>query len=628
MTQPWIHHGALEELLALGNSGPGPPSVCVVSGGPGSGRTSLVRRFTEQVDLPVLWVDGGTYARSGHLDSAVDLAHSGLLPFLELTRPEELERILADPATADPHQVARDLWLVAQAYGDLERPRVCVVDDFDLLDLGSQEVVAYLLRRVSQLSTRVVLVTGASHVPAPLHGIPVVELRPLEVDQARALIESLIDEPVPYRVAEQIRRSTAGVPLAIASVVRRLTSSQLAGLDLLPHPLPLSEVSARRLLPRAGLSVGQRRLLAALAVEESLGVDEALVVLAGDSIDDAVAEGVVHSVNHVIAPVSPAQALAVWTATAELERLAIHRLLASATPDTGCERLHRALGGEDVGAHEVAESALAAYHSGELTHVALAVQLMGRALPKGSLPLAAMLFSDGYVETVRAVIEVSAGRPGHLDADDVAWLQAQVAMLTGLVSDSIPRVVAEPPPDEERRRAWAGSVFALVRAQVQRGDLDGAARTMQQAAVGLGAEIPDLQALAEVVRAEIALKRREDWAPAGLAEAARRWVALKPPGYEVNSSVVAFILLSVSPRWPPPSSRRRSHPRQKGAWRGSGTWPAGSMWRWLDVTTAQPSPCCAASIECCPTRRPGPRTCGRHRCRSTPCSARATRANA
>lgn len=539
-----MDHGALDEIRTLIATGPGATPVCVVLGGSGSGRTSLVRDLAEECTFPVQWVDGSAYAGRGHLESLVDLAHSRAFAFLGITADAETAGLLADPSGVDPQRVARDLWRAAQGRTAVDQPRLVVVDDFDALDIATQEVLVYLLRRVGQLDMSVVIVGHPTLRESLLRGLSVVELRPLDVDQTRAQLEALVDAPVPYRVAAQICHSTGGVPLAIASVADRLTPAQRAGLDLLPHPLPLNLTTARRLAPADGLSAGQRRLLAALAIEGSLRRDQAAVLAGDEPIGPAVDLGLVKVADQVLRPVSPTQALAVWSVMPESERWGIHRRLA-ATADAACARLHRALSGEEVSRTEVADAAIAAYHGEERTHVAMALQLLSHALPSGAFPVAAMLFADGYIDTVRSVVAAADSASCGLSTVEVDWLRTQVAVLSGVGSDSVPGTLPPPVSGGEDRRVWALSAINRSRAQWHRGDLDAAARTLDDTAAAFLDAPADLRSLAKVVRAEIGLLRHEAWARSGLSVAVEAWWVTKPPGYDINASIVAYMLLSV-----------------------------------------------------------------------------------
>ena len=82
--------------------------------------------------------------------------------------------------------------------------------------------------------------------------------------------------PVPYRVADALRSGTGGNLLAVVEAVGRLTPEQLEGRDLLPHPLPLGNAAAQRLLGAHREWIpGRHELLAALAVDPYVTVDQA-----------------------------------------------------------------------------------------------------------------------------------------------------------------------------------------------------------------------------------------------------------------------------------------------------------------------------------------------------------------
>ena len=128
------------------------------------------------------------------------------------------------------------------------------------------------------------------------------------------LVEDVIQEPLPHRVADGLRGGTGGNLLAVVEVVGRLTPEQLKGRDLLPHPLPLGNSAAQRLL-RAGHErvPGHRELMAALAVDPYVTVDQARR-LAGSTrvVDEAMEAGSIEQTPSASARRTPAEALAAW----------------------------------------------------------------------------------------------------------------------------------------------------------------------------------------------------------------------------------------------------------------------------------------------------------------------------
>ena len=85
----------------------------------------------------------------------------------------------------------------------------------DLLDPASQGVASYLLQLVAQLGGVPVVVSLASGTERVGGHVATVDIEPLSTDEVRVLVEDLIQDPVPYRVADGLRGGTGGNLLAI-----------------------------------------------------------------------------------------------------------------------------------------------------------------------------------------------------------------------------------------------------------------------------------------------------------------------------------------------------------------------------------------------------------------------------
>ena len=590
MVPSWVDDGAIEVLLAITDRPSAAGAMCVVAGRHGSGRTALMHRLAESSPMPTVWIEASAHARPEHLESLKDLVASRLFTTVSDEGVAAIRAQLRGDHPDDPLTLAREIWDVLQVHTTVPVRTLCIVDDFDLLDPGSQEVVAYLLRRADQVDLVPVVCTREVPQTGLLRAVPLVELSPLDVDRTRQLIESLQKLPVPHRVAARVQTATGGNPLAISAVVPTLDQHQLTGTALLPHPFALGAATARRLLADEALDAPDLRLLAALAVSSPLTLDQAHAVLGGADLDASVDAGVVAVVPGGVVATHPEQALAAWALGTELEHRSVHRALASNPSSVG--RLHLALGGDDLTATEVAGLAAEAYARGHATEATIGLQLLGHALPAGQLSLAAAIFADAYIETVRRIIAASAGRPGCLAEEEIAWLQTQVAVLSGVATDELPRRLADPPADPQALRGWAVSAIGVARAQWHRGDLDGAARTLEQARPGFAAAPADLQALLGVVRAEVGLKRREPWARRGLSDAVRGWLDVKGPGYDISCSIIVYMLLSVGDTSLARSVVNASQPQPTTAGSPtSGCWRAGSTSRWPCAATGRPRGC-------------------------------------
>ena len=147
------------------------------------------------------------------------------------------------------------LTLLAEAAS--EAPLVCVVDDVQWLDPESAVVLGFVARRL--YAERVVLLFAvrqpAGELPA-LAGLPEMAIAGLDEGAALELLASLVPGPLSPAVGARIVAETGGNPLALMEVALELSPAQLAGVELLPEPLPvggsLEEVFGRRVRPAAG----------------------------------------------------------------------------------------------------------------------------------------------------------------------------------------------------------------------------------------------------------------------------------------------------------------------------------------------------------------------------------------
>ena len=249
--------------------------MVAVSGQPGSGRTTLLRDVVALLQRDAVWVDCSVFAHRTPWRSMHEAVSSTSPQVFPAEMAAELaDRLAASPA---PDEIGALIWSVISSGVPVMGDQVVVLDDFDLLDPASQGVASYLLQRVAQFG-RVPVVVSVASGGEPVGGhVATVDIDPLTTDEVRVLVEDLIEDPVPYRVADGLCGGTGGNLLAVVEAVGRLTAEQLKGRDLLPHPLPLGNSAAQRLLRAAGRDgvPGRRELMAALAVDPYVTVDQA-----------------------------------------------------------------------------------------------------------------------------------------------------------------------------------------------------------------------------------------------------------------------------------------------------------------------------------------------------------------
>jgi len=159
------------------------------------------------------------------------------------------------------------LTLLAEAASQV--PLVCVVDDVQWLDPESAVVLGFVARRL--YAERVVLlfaVREPSGELSALAGLPELAIAGLDEGAALELLASLVPGPMSAAVGARIVAETGGNPLALAEVARELSPGQLAGVELLPEPLPVGGSLEEAFGRRVSRLPSETRLLLAVAAAE------------------------------------------------------------------------------------------------------------------------------------------------------------------------------------------------------------------------------------------------------------------------------------------------------------------------------------------------------------------------
>jgi DNA-binding CsgD family transcriptional regulator len=266
---------ALDRLLTGlrdGRSG-----VLVVRGDAGVGKTALLDYAVERADaLGVV--------RGAGIDSEMELAFAGLHQLCSqlLDRREHLpapQRDALEIAFGLAAGAPQDRFLVGLAVLSLlaevarERPLVVCVDDAQWLDRASLETLAFVARRLLAESVALIFATRAA--TEELTGLPELVVEGLRYDDARALLDSVVQGPLDERVRERILAETRGNPLALLELPRGLTAAELAGGFALPAEPLFGRIEASFLARLEPLPADTRRLVLTAAADP-VG-DEALL---------------------------------------------------------------------------------------------------------------------------------------------------------------------------------------------------------------------------------------------------------------------------------------------------------------------------------------------------------------
>jgi DNA-binding CsgD family transcriptional regulator len=234
---------AIDQVLDAVRSGLS--STLVLRGGPGVGKTTLLRYAIDAApDLQVSSIAG--------VESEISMEYGGLhqmlLPFLplldELPAPQRGALRVAFGQEAGPPP---ERFLVALATLTLlsraaqEQPLLCVADDIQWLDPESRHVVAFAARRM--YADRVGFI-GANNelIPVPAaEGLPSITVEGLPDAEARDLLAAVAGGALNGRAVDRILAETRNNPLALIELGTAYTDDEISDRAALPEPLPLGQ---------------------------------------------------------------------------------------------------------------------------------------------------------------------------------------------------------------------------------------------------------------------------------------------------------------------------------------------------------------------------------------------------
>ncbi|MFF9002198.1 LuxR C-terminal-related transcriptional regulator [Streptomyces achromogenes] len=230
--------------------------ACVLTGEPGSGRSTVLARVARAFDAgPAVVVSARPDGFRQPLAGLRALCRAAGVPDTDAAGPVR-DLVGALRATAAPGTV------------------LLCVDDADRWDAASRAALGRLAARLSPGGgvALVLTVAGFRPVDPEFTGLPLLRLAPLSAPDAAALLDEAAPGALDPRVREEITAAADGNPGLLLGVVHRLTPAQLGGIAPLPCPLveaeTLAALAGRHL---TGLPPAQRDLLlvAAAAVRVS-----------------------------------------------------------------------------------------------------------------------------------------------------------------------------------------------------------------------------------------------------------------------------------------------------------------------------------------------------------------------
>ena len=319
-----------------------------------------------------------------------------------------------------------------------ERPIVAVVDDAQWLDRLSDEVLAFVARRLGSDPVSILFACrdGERTTAIESAGLPVITIQPLEDTAARDLL-GRHDAGLPAADRERLLRQAAGNPLALVELPAAFGNRKGDGLsDPLPVTARIEQAFAGQLV---GLPSATTKLLLLAALEDQGIADEILAAgqaqeipaVAMHTLAPAVAAGLIAIEDGMLRFRHPLIRSAVAQRASDVERRAAHGALASVSgdPDRAAWHLAAAASGPSEATAALLEAA--AERAERRSAMAVAV---------ASLERAARLSPDGQARGRRL-----------LAAADRAYTLGRYDIMLRVLHDAGP---LDTPPLEHRRQAW------------------------------------------------------------------------------------------------------------------------------------------------------------------------------
>lgn len=266
--------------------------VAMVAGEPGIGKTRLVRELRNSLppDMPVLvgHAEPDSLARPFELLlDAVSAAGPAAVAEADL-------RPLSDPGRSPVERLHTGLALVSRLAGD--GPAVVVFEDLHWVDFES---AALFERLADEPAPRLLIGTyrpdeiTSRHPVASLlarldrrHEVTHLRLERFTADDTAAMLAAVTGTPVPYRVAAAMAHRTGGNPFFLEELLRAHDGNDLAALCDQPLPWSLAEVLRRQV---AGLDPRHRTIVETAAVLGNRIPFDLLAAVTGESEERLVA---------------------------------------------------------------------------------------------------------------------------------------------------------------------------------------------------------------------------------------------------------------------------------------------------------------------------------------------------
>lgn len=343
----------LAEALAAATAGQG--RVVTVSGEPGIGKTSLLRRFAKLAGVPVLWG-----ACPEHVATPPLWLWEQVLRAVAACCPLPIPEPVAELLGGNTRQLADGMDVAAVTFRRFEgivhyltaaartAPLVVVLDHLHRADPSSLRLLAHLAESVpaSRLLVAVSYPSGEAATLAETSaalaraGMMRIELTGLNIQDTQTVASTMLHREVGRSTAEGLWARTEGNPFFLRELVKLLASEQcLVQPHTAPVPVPVREVVLRRiaqLSPTAAevLTVaaiaGRHFDIGVVAEAASVEIETALEVL-----DTAIAAGLIVEDQQRLGWFRFTHALtaeALYETTGRLRRARLQRRIDAAVP--------------------------------------------------------------------------------------------------------------------------------------------------------------------------------------------------------------------------------------------------------------------------------------------------------
>lgn len=324
----------------------GSAAVLVLLGEPGVGKTALLR---DLLALQPQGDEGGVRAlRTAGVESESPLPYAALhrllrplAPFDRLPPPQARALRVAfgleDGPAVEPFLIGVATLSALTEGADHDAPVLCVVDDAHWLDSASADALLFAARQLAADPVAMVFAARTGDTagrPFLAPGLPTLELRGLDDDAARQLLDERTGDPLPGVVAERLVRDTGGNPLALLELPSGLSTAQLHGELPLPQQLTLTAGVERAFLDRCRRLPEQVQTLLLVAAADATGrvstVHQAAATLGVDATAWAEAEraNLLSVIGDTVTVRHPLVRSAVYQAATSFEQRQVHRALA------------------------------------------------------------------------------------------------------------------------------------------------------------------------------------------------------------------------------------------------------------------------------------------------------------